>query len=226
MFRLRNVAAGILVFVGGFILMVIEIVGARFLAKDFGSSFHVWVSQIGVVLIALALGYYLGGALADRWERLWRMGLLLLPTGCSLFLLPRYATKIIDWIIRRHPTDRSIPELWQKLDPVLGSALVFLLPCVVLAMLSPYTIRLATVTLEQVGRSSGSVIAASTVGSIAGVFVSGFVLIEQMGLASIFQLSGVLTLGLAILCFIFDRQLRPSSLGLADSTSEAPLKKN
>src|SRR5581483_1448917 len=67
--RMRNAAAGGLVFTGGFIMMVLEIIGARFLAKDFGSSFHVWVSQIGVVLIALALGYDLGGALADRWQR-------------------------------------------------------------------------------------------------------------------------------------------------------------
>ena len=46
-----------LVFLGGFAIMVLEIIGARYLAKDFGSSFYVWVSQIGVILIALALGY-------------------------------------------------------------------------------------------------------------------------------------------------------------------------
>src|SRR5439155_1260853 len=63
---MRTVAAAGLVFVGGFIIMVLEIIGARFLAKDFGSSFYVWVSQIGVILIALALGYGVGGALADR----------------------------------------------------------------------------------------------------------------------------------------------------------------
>ena len=45
---------------------MLEIIGARYLAKDFGSSFYVWVSQIGVILIALALGYVVGGALADR----------------------------------------------------------------------------------------------------------------------------------------------------------------
>ena len=67
---MRQAAAALVVFIGGFIIMVLEIIGARFLAKDFGSYFHVWVSQIGVVLVALALGYYLGGALADRWQRL------------------------------------------------------------------------------------------------------------------------------------------------------------
>ena len=122
---MRNTAAAALVFLGGFIIMVLEIIGARFLAKDFGSSFHVWVSQIGVVLIALALGYYLGGALADRWQRLWVLIVLLVPAGVVLWLIPNCAVWLIDAIISRHPMDQPIPLLWQKLDPVLGSALDF-----------------------------------------------------------------------------------------------------
>src|SRR5207253_2409762 len=93
---MRNAAAAALVFVGGFIIMVLEIIGARFLAKDFGSSFHVWVSQIGVVLIALALGYYLGGALADRWQRLSLLVVLLGPAGVILFAIPNCAAWLIN----------------------------------------------------------------------------------------------------------------------------------
>src|SRR5260370_21209825 len=101
--------------------MVLEIIGARFLAKDFGSSFHVWVSQIGVVLIALALGYYLGGALADRWQRLSLLAALLFPAGLGLFLLPSCAAWLIDWIISPPPADHPIPPPVQHLDPVFGS---------------------------------------------------------------------------------------------------------
>src|ERR1043166_3866759 len=126
---MRNAAAAALVFIGGFIIMVLEIIGARFLAKDFGSSFHVWVSQIGVVLIALALGYYLGGALADRWQRLSSLVALLAPTGLLLYCLPTWSKWVIDPIILRHPLDKPVPLIWQRVDPVLGSALVFLLPC-------------------------------------------------------------------------------------------------
>jgi hypothetical protein len=197
-------AAG-LVFLGGFIIMVLEIVGARFLAKDFGSSFHVWVSQIGVVLIALALGYYLGGALADRWQRLSWLAGLLVPSGALIYFIPQCAGWLIDGIISRHPADKEIPVLWQKLDPVLGSALIFLLPCLVLATLSPYMIRLATHNLAQVGRSSGFIIASSTLGSIAGVFVAGFILIDHFRLSSIFRLMGGCTLALGLLCVMFDR---------------------
>lgn len=201
---MRNVAAATLVFVGGFIIMVLEIIGARFLAKDFGSSFHVWVSQIGVVMIALALGYYLGGALADRWQRLRVLVVLLVPAGLAQVAIPKYAAPLIDAIIMRHPVDQAIPLAWQKLDPVLGSAIIFLMPCLVLAMLPPYMIRLATTSLAQVGRLSGSIIAASTLGSIAGVFVSGFVLIDQMTISSIFRLMGALTILLGLLCAVLD----------------------
>jgi MFS family permease len=204
---MRNAAAVVLVFVGGFIMMVLEIIGARFLAKDFGSSFHVWVSQIGVVLIALALGYYLGGALADRWQRLSFLVALFVPAGLFLYFIPNCAGWLIEAIVSRHPADQPISLLWQKLDPVLGSGLVFLMPCVVLAMLSPYMIRLATQSLAQVGRSSGAIIAASTVGSIAGVFISGFVLIDHMKVSNIFRVMGGLTMLLGLLCVWWDRWL-------------------
>ncbi len=204
---MRNVAAATLVFVGGFIMMVLEIIGARYLAKDFGTSFHVWVSQIGVVLIALAVGYYVGGALADRWHRLSFLSLLLVPAGFVLWLIPNWTGWIIERIIGRHPAGVDIPEIWQKLDPVMGSALLFLMPCIVLAILSPYMIRLATPTLAEVGRSSGFIIAASTIGSIAGVFVSGFVLIDHFSLSTIFRLMGASTVGLGVLCLALDRWL-------------------
>src|SRR5688572_8785987 len=118
--------------------MVLEIIGARYLAKDFGSSFYVWVSQIGVVLIALALGYAVGGALADRWQRMGFLAILLLPAGVAIALIPTFAPHLIEAIVLRHPQNEDIPLLWQKLDPAIGSAFVFLLPCFALATLSPY----------------------------------------------------------------------------------------
>jgi len=204
---MKSALAVALVFLGGFIIMVLEIIGARFLARDFGSSFHVWVAQIGVVLIALAVGYALGGALADRWQRLSPLTALLIPAGLLLILIPNCAAWLMDAIIQRHPLDQPVPLIWQKLDPVMGSALIFLLPCVVLATLSPYMIRLATRSLAEVGRSSGLIIAASTIGSIAGVFVAGFVLIDHVKVSNIFRMMGGLTIFLGLMCATCDRWL-------------------
>ena len=130
---------------------------------------------------------------------------LLVPMGLYIGLIPLFSDHVVNWIIMRHPLDQSIPLLWQKMDPALGSALIFLGPCFVLAMLSPYMIRLATHTLAHVGRVSGQIYAASTVGSIAGVFVSGYILIDLLPLSRIFYLTGSLISLLGLLCLWIDR---------------------
>lgn len=202
-----------IVFLGGFIIMVLEIVGARYLGKDFGGSFYVWISQIGVILIALSLGYYMGGAWADRWQRTSFLTCMFIPTGIYTALIPRFSGHVIDWIIMRHPVDQSIPAIWQKLDPALGSALIFLWPCFALAILSPYMIRVTAQRLSHVGRISGAVYAASTVGSIAGVFVSGYILIDLMPLSKIFQMAGLFIIALGIICLLLDFWPQASKAG-------------
>jgi len=180
--------------------MVLEIVGARFLAPEFGGSFYVWISQIGVILSALAVGYYAGGALADRFQRPLILAALLVPAGLFTWFIPEFAPRILGWIVERHPLDRPIPLFWQKLDPVLGSATVFLLPGFALATLAPFMIRLAVKRLQEVGRVSGAMIGSSTLGSIAGVFVSGYILMDHLGLSFIIRATGVLTLVLGGIC--------------------------
>jgi hypothetical protein len=212
---MQHLPALLLVFLGGFAVMVLEIIGARFLAKDFGGSFYVWISQIGVILIALSLGYYVGGALADHYRRASFLAYLLVPAGVVTALIPGFAPRLIERIINRHPTDQPIPILWQKLDPAIGSCLIFLLPCFVLATLTPYMIRLSAGGLTHLGRISGLIYAASTLGSIGGVFISGYILIDHMNISRIFQSTGFLTIGLGIACLFLDRWL-----GRAETKSE------
>ena len=189
------------VFLGGFAVMVLEIVGARYLLKDFGGAFYVWTSQIGVVLVALSAGYYVGGRLADRSQRADILGWLLLCAGVIIAGIPHFAQRLLDWIVLRHPEGEVIPQFWIKVDPALGSAVVFFLPCFVLAMISPYMIRLAAEKLEHVGSVSGKIYAASTVGSVAGVFVSGYFLLDRFELGTIFRSTGLLTMLLGGLCW-------------------------
>lgn len=178
--------------------MVLEIVGARYLSKDFGSTFYVWVSQIGVVMIALAIGYYTGGYIADIYRKFTPLSYLLILAGILTFFIPGFATPILSWLVNRHPIGIEIPEVWQKLDPVIGSSIVFLVPCTVLAMVSPFLIRLLAQDVVNVGRISGFVFAFSTIGGIVGVFVSGFVLMDIMRISNIFKLMGILIVALGI----------------------------
>lgn len=202
-----KLAIALFVFLGGFSVMVLEIIGARYLAKDFGGSFYVWISQIGVILIALALGYAIGGALADRFQR---AGFLAIPMGVAglfIYLIPKFSPPLLDAIVMRHPAGQDIPLVWQKLDPVLGSAIVFFLPCFVLAVISPYMVRVAARRLDRVGTISGLIYAASTVGSIAGVFVSGYYFIDYLPVTTIFRATGLVTIFLAALSLAMDKWL-------------------
>ena len=203
-----KIVTALFVFLGGFAVMVLEIIGARYLAKDFGGSFYCWISQIGVILIALALGYAVGGTLADRFQRTSFLAIPLAVSGVFTFFIPNFTPRMIDAIVLRHPAGQSIPLLWQKLDPALGSALVFFLPCFVLAILAPYMIRVTARKLEQVGTISGLIYAASTVGSIVGVFASGYFFIDVLKVTEIFHYTGGVILFLAGLSLVMDAGLR------------------
>ncbi len=187
--------------------MVLEIIGVRYLAKDFGGSFYVWVSQIGVILVALALGYAIGGALADRFRRVRFLAAPLAVAGLFTALIPNVAPPLLNAIVMRHPAGEDIPMLWQKLDPAMGSMVVFFLPCLVLAVLSPFMIRVSARQLEHVGTISGLIYAASTVGGIAGVFVAGYIFIDYLTVTTIFRAVGILTILLAALSLAMDKWL-------------------
>ena len=201
MLRIATVA---LVFLGGFVIMVLEMIGVLYLAKDFGSSFYVWTSQIGVILMALSLGYAIGGSLADKFQRTAFLAAPLAVAGIFIFFIPKISPPLINAIVNRHPLGQNISMLWMKVDPAFGSAVIFFLPCFALAILSPYMIRITARRLEQVGAVSGLIYAASTVGSIGGVFVSGYILIDYLTVTAIFRAMGILVLVLAGLALAMD----------------------
>ncbi len=215
--------AAAMVFTSGFAIMVLEVVGARYLAADFGSTHDVWVSQIGVILAALALGYSIGGWLVDRRPRARVLTPLLLFAGGWVLVIPWLTPPLLSALVDRHPLDRPIPALWQKLDPVLGSALVFFLPCFVWAMLPPWMIRLCSTHPGRLGATSGSLYAAGTLGSIAGVFVSGYIWIEHMTIPGIFRTVALATLLLGAMAWDLDRRLaRTGRAGSRPTPPPAP----
>ncbi|MSU40103.1 MAG: hypothetical protein EXS28_00080 [Pedosphaera sp.] len=196
-------AALAVVFGGGFVVMVLEVYGARFLLPRFGSSQEVWLSQIGVVLAALAAGYYVGGRAADHWQRAATLAGALYPAGIYIFFLPQLGEPLLGlrWM--------------QTADVVVASAaasaVLFLPPCFVLGMLAPYMIRLTACSVESVGAASGRIYAASTLGSLAGVFApvlampqTGSLNVPRWGIDTVFHAAGGLTMALAVLCWLAD----------------------
>jgi spermidine synthase len=192
-FMRSSAALKLLVFVAGAVLMGLEIAGSRVLAPHFGNSVFVWGSLISVFLTALAAGYYLGGRLADRYPSQRLLNIVLMAVAAWIFLL----------VVIGHPICRGLLDrgCGDRLGPLLGSAILFLLPSVGLGIVSPLSIRIAATSISSVGQVAGTLYALSTVGSIAGTLLATFVLIPLIGVAAILKILGGVLLLTALVTF-------------------------
>src|ERR1043166_1070325 len=188
---MARVLLNIVVFVSGAVLMALEIVGSRVLAPYFGSSIFVWGSLISVIMAALSLGYYWGGWLSAREPSYSRLLTLLVIPGVIIFFLPFVYPTINEWVA-------SI-DFGNRLNPLIASSVLFLLPGVFLGTISPYVIRLAATTLSLVGSTAGTLYAVSTCGSICGTLLTAFYLIPLMGVSNIIHALGITLVCLSLL---------------------------
>ena len=167
----------VLVFVAGACSLAVELSASRLLAPYFGTSLFVWANLIGLILLYLTIGYYVGGRLADRFPR---PGVLYLLTTVAAFLIgviPFISRPILNWSLTSFAT-YSISVFYGSLVAVI---FLFAIPMILLGCVSPFAIRLR---IEQVGRSghtAGQLYAISTAGSILGTFLPVLWLIPTIG---------------------------------------------
>ena len=179
----------------GAAVMILELLGTRIIGPFYGVSLYVWSSLIAVTLIALALGYYLGGFFADRFVRL-RLAHVILLAALATVAIPFLSGAVLG----------ITNPLGIRVGAFISALALFTLPLTALAMVGPYVIKLATRDLQGVGTAAGSVYAVSTLGSVGGTLLLGFYLLPQFGTRSIiFSLSLVLAI-LAILLALKDKQ--------------------
>jgi spermidine synthase len=157
------------VLIGGASVMVVEILGSRVLAPSFGTTLHVWSALITVTLAALAIGYAIGGRVADRRPGL---GTLMIVMACSA------GTLILSDLITR-PVLRAAYGAGMVSGTFLAATLLFLPTLFLLGMLSPMAVR-AAANHQHLGASVGNLYALSTVGSVAGSLSVSLVLIPNM----------------------------------------------
>jgi len=183
----------VLVTVTGAAVLVLEVLGTRVIGTHYGSSLYVWAALLSVTLVCLAVGYALGGRLADRVPRAWMLHLLVVLAGSAVLLVPPLTAVLV-------PLGEA---LGLTCGAVASAGVIFFAPLTLLAMAGPYVIRLRARRVGAVGSTSGAVYALSTFGSVAGVFAVSFWLIPSVGTrASLLACSGVLMalggLGLAL----------------------------
>jgi spermidine synthase len=147
--------------------MIVEILGAKMLAPYVGTSHFVWTAQIAITLLALATGYYFGGRMVDRSTQLVRLYLLIAVAAAYLCLAVLVVEPVAYWCLRFQLAVGSL----------LASAFLFFIPLGLLAMVGPFFIRVLTVAISGVGGNVGRLTAISTIGSVAGTILIGYVLI-------------------------------------------------
>jgi spermidine synthase/MFS family permease len=170
--------AALVVFIASFCLLVIELVAGRILAPYVGVSLYTWTSIIGVVLAGISGGAWAGGWLADRRPRGSTLGWLLIASGAAALLIVPATEELAadEGLLTRFGVAMT---LLQRV--VALSFLLFFIPAFFLGMISPVAVKLAVRDLASTGRTVGAIYAFSTLGSIAGTFMTGFYFVATFG---------------------------------------------
>ena len=189
-------------FLSGGVLLGLEIVASRILAPYFGNSVYVWGSLISVFLLALSIGYWLGGGLADRRPSLVVLAKILASAAVCILVLP-----LVYLPVGRYVADLGFEF---RFSVLLISVVFFLVPSVLMGMVSPFVIKLSATGLDEIGRTAGRVYAVSTLGSISGAIAVSFFFIQWLGTRAIVVVLGLILLFLAVSCMAYERKFPDS----------------
>ena len=154
-----------------------EIAAARLLAPWFGASTIVWANTIATVLVALSIGYAIGGRLADRNPTLAGLSRWVLLASVLLALVPFVSGPFL----------RLSVEAFEQLSgglfvgSLVGVGVLIAVPVLLLGMVSPYAVRLKVDHVEDAGRVAGRLYAIGTIGSLTGTFLASLLLIPLVG---------------------------------------------
>ncbi|MDQ3588292.1 MAG: fused MFS/spermidine synthase [Actinomycetota bacterium] len=198
----------LLVFVVGTGSLGAEIAAVRLLSPYFGASTVVWANTIGVVLVALSVGYWLGGRLADRHPHMRGLCLLALVAAGLLALVPFAADPLLGLAVDALDSI-SAGAFFGSLVAVLVLVAV---PVLLLGAVSPYAIRLAVSSVEEAGTVAGRLYALSTAGSLVGTLLSALLLIPLIGTRRTFL---VFALAIAVMAVLGLRPARRYALAPA-----------
>ena len=167
----------IVVFAGGAGTLATEIAASRLLAPYFGSSTIVWANIIGLILVYLSLGYWLGGKVADRRPEPRLLGGMILAAALAIAVTPFVARPILDLALR----GLDAVSVGAVVGSFFAALALFAVPVTLLGAVSPFAIRLALQDIGEAGTVAGRLYALSTVGSILGTFLSAIVTIPLLG---------------------------------------------
>lgn len=179
----------------GALVMAIEVLGARVIAPFFGVSLFVWTALIAVTLLALSVGYVVGGRWADRSGSPALLFQLIAVAGLLVLLIPFAKSTVL----------QAVLPLGLRWGALVGATILFSPPLFLLGCVSPLLVRLAAQEWSRLGSTVGLLYAISTAGSVVGTLVAGYYLVSAWGLVQSFHAIGFVLLTLSATYFIFFR---------------------
>lgn len=182
------------VFVSGMTTLAVELTASHLLAPVFGSSTLVWASIIGLILIYLTAGYFLGGRWADRSPSPKTMFSILSWGAFTAGLVPLLAKPVLPLAAKAF--DQL--EIGVLAGSFLGVLILFIIPITLLGTISPFAIRLAVKRTSEAGTIAGRIYAISTLGSFVGTFLPVLILIPLVGVSATFLFFSLTLLILAL----------------------------
>ncbi len=183
------------VFISGMTILAAELAASRLIGNVFGTSNIVWTSIIGLILIYLTLGYFLGGKWADANPTPGALYRVLAWGAFTLGLVPYIAGPVL----------KSAAGAFEGLQVgILGASFVavlilFIVPITLLGTISPFAIRLSVEDTSHAGQTSGQIYAISTLGSFIGTFLPTLVTIPAIGTKNTFLLFSMTLLIVALI---------------------------
>src|SRR5512138_242568 len=182
------------VFISGMTTLAAEFAASRLIGNVFGTSNIVWASIVGLILIYLTFGYFLGGKWADATPTPAALYRVLAWGAFTLGLVPYIAGPVL----------RAAASAFELLQVgVLGGSFIavlvlFSVPITLLGTMSPFAIRLSVDDTSHAGRTSGQIYAISTLGSFIGTFLPTLVTIPAIGTTKTFLLFSLILLFVAL----------------------------
>lgn len=197
-----------IVFFTGVCVTALEIASARLISPFFGSTIYVWGGAIGTALLALAIGYWLGGTIIDR-----------MPTNrvlSAVLFLSAVTTLLIPWM---YQATTKLLSQWSAAENIpvavgvmVSMSILFFIPLMAMGMVSPMALKLSMSSVEKIGSWSGALSGVATFGSIIGTFASAYGTIPLLGTRWTIYASGAILFILSV--FIAALPKRVQMLGM------------
>ena len=197
---LRGLLLFVIAIVLGFALMGFEMLASRYLYPYFGGGINTWASLIATVLIALMLGYLIGGALVDRTMSPKLCGALLIVAGLYLFSIPLWVDPLFGWMLRGVGDGMT--------GIILAATALLLLPLTLMSVFTPFAVRLLLTSVTFGGRLVGYVYGVSTVGNVLGTLVTTFTLVPLFGSRALTMVFAAITALCGLVMILCSRFLR------------------